>query len=96
MVLGCSEVIVNSDKGMRLFETINSEVKSLEITMSDGVQPNLYHPTYRPARWEGFQELYKKYGFKVAAWKISSKKEKVQTILQRLQLNEIIYKSKHD
>lgn len=96
MVLGCSEVIVNSDKGMHLFETINPEVKSLEITMSDGVQPNLYHPTYRPARWEEFQELYKKYGFKVAAWKISSKKEKVQTILQRLQLNEIIYKSKHD
>ena len=60
--LGVSMLLVNTDKGQALFETMKGEkiVGSLETAK----QPQLLHPTARPATRDEFWSIYRKKGIK--------------------------------
>lgn len=61
---GCSLVIVNSEKGRRLFQVSSGDLIVKEIDLSQCMQPNLVHPTKRNPKSREFYEDYKNKGFK--------------------------------
>lgn len=68
---GCSLVLVNSDKGKKLFEECLTVLEVEPANLEEFLQPNLYNPSTRPPKrqkyWdclnnEGFASLAEKYG----------------------------------
>lgn len=45
---GTSFIMVNTDKGMRFFDKIKSDLVYKEVSIGDIIQDNMRHPTYRP------------------------------------------------
>ena len=93
--MGASQVMINTEKGLKLFKEIEGEYFGQEIKLEDGMQPNLIHPSEYPLKFDLFQKEFKKESFERAAWLVASKKGKLQIILQKLKLNEVLYRVKH-
>ncbi len=76
---GVSLVIVNSEKGQRLFESIESGVVWKEFSPEQCKQPNLYAPTNRPEAYDEFWKNYMQHGFKDTVVKYCDYNEKADT-----------------
>ena len=65
---GLSQIIVNTEKGAALLQTLGGTAE-LYIATKEAVskQPNLFHPTARPTEREKFWQLYWKKGYITAA-----------------------------
>ena len=61
---GVSLVLVNSEKGQRLFENIKTSVVWKEFSPDQCKQPNLYAPTNRPEVYDKFWKNYMENGFR--------------------------------
>lgn len=67
---GVSLVLVNSDKGMNLFNLVKEKMTIEERTLAEALAGNeqLNHPFKRGWREKVFKKLYPQMGFKVALW----------------------------
>ena len=61
---GCSLVLLNTEKGKGLFETIKDKMNTIPANLENVMQPNLEHPSvFHPKRLD-FERDYEKHGFK--------------------------------
>lgn len=60
---GCSLLLVNTLKGIEIFEKIKSELTCLPTTQELCIQPNLKQPSKFDTQWTDFRDLYIKRGF---------------------------------
>ena len=61
---GCSLVMINSDKGKELFESVISKLDIIETDVAHCLQRNLIHPTPPPDNRSEIISCYKKLGYK--------------------------------
>lgn len=61
---GVSSVMINSDKGERLFAELHNSMECVEVSAKDCNQPNLNKPSSVPDDRENFWKVYKEKGFK--------------------------------
>lgn len=67
---GCSLVLCNTEKGLRLFDRIKPDVLYQEVKeMSDVLQPNLISGTILPKRHDEFAVCYGREGFRKTMWR---------------------------
>ncbi len=66
---GCSLIIINSEKGKRLFNSVSSSFDLLSVSKEQILQPNLIRPTERPSQIDRFWDDYYRYGFEYAVYK---------------------------
>ena len=90
--LGVSSVIINSEKGKKIFETVKNEFDIIECSLNDINQKNLNSPSPKPVHYEEFQRLIAEKGFEYCLKKYGSMKmlEKIRRALspvkQRLKI----------
>ena len=60
---GVSLILVNTEKGCEIFENIKDSMTIIPANLEDCLQPNLQHPSEFNARWEGFEDDYRRKGF---------------------------------
>lgn len=60
---GCSLLLINTEKGRRIFERIKKELLYIYTFHERCVQPNLQHPSHFDNQWVKFCNLYAKKGF---------------------------------
>ena len=74
--IGCSLMLINTDKGKKWFECIKDNMQTILVTPKDCLQPNLQYPSIiHPQREEfekdyillGFEKTMKKYN--LMGWK---------------------------
>ncbi|MDN0051661.1 Coenzyme F420 hydrogenase/dehydrogenase, beta subunit C-terminal domain [Bacteroides caecigallinarum] len=61
---GVSLLLINTEKGKELFETINDKLYTFQAKLEDCLQPNLRQPTTLHPLSDKFTKDYAKYGFK--------------------------------
>lgn len=69
---GCSLLLINSEKGLEIFEKRKEELDYLATTQELCIQPNLQHPSKFNIQWIEFEKLYKKQGFAAVAKRYGS------------------------
>lgn len=75
---GVSLVLVNTEKGRKLFEEARKDLNIIPAKLEDCLQPNLQHPSaIHPKRME-FEKDYFKHGFKYVMCKYSDMNWKMQ------------------
>lgn len=75
---GVSLVLINTEKGRKLFEEASKDLDVIAAKLEDCLQPNLQHPSaIHPKRME-FEEDYLKHGFKYVMCKYSDMNWKMQ------------------
>ena len=81
--LGVSSVIINSEKGKKIFETVKNEFDIIECSLNDINQKNLNSPSPKPVHYEEFQRLIAEKGFEYCLKKYGSMKmlEKIRRAL---------------
>lgn len=81
--LGVSSVIINSEKGKKIFETVKNEFDIIECSLNDINQKNLNSPSPKPVHYEDFQRLIAEKGFEYCLKKYGSMKmlEKIRRAL---------------
>lgn len=60
---GISLVLVNTEKGRRLFEAVKKDMDVMPVALADCLQPNLQHPSVIHPRREAFECDYARKGF---------------------------------
>ena len=60
---GVSLILINTEKGQKLFEAIQHDLNTIPATLDKCLQPNLKHPTIIHPQRMDFERDYKKYGF---------------------------------
>lgn len=68
---GVSLCLVNTEKGQEWFEKISTKMLVTERSIEEGIRGNnqLQHPSYPPAQYEVFKQLYPKVGLKKATYR---------------------------
>ena len=66
---GISLVLVNTEKGKHLFETVAFCLDAKPVKLEDCLQPNLLHPSVSHPKRNKFEQDYVKYGFVYVAKK---------------------------
>lgn len=61
---GCSLVLLNTDKGRRLFEAVRGDMNVIPANLHDCLQPNMKNASPKHSHREQFEKDYRKYGFK--------------------------------
>lgn len=81
--LGVSSVIINSEKGKKVFETLKNKFDIIECTLNEINQKNLNSPSPKPYHYEEFQRMIEKKGFEYCLKKYGSMKmrEKIRRAL---------------
>ena len=98
---GVSLLLINTEKGRRLFELAKKDLNVFPAKLEDCLQPNLVHPTrVHPARMK-FEKLYAKKGFVAAmkrygdiGWRYRLAKPflKILSSETKLRLKKLIYR----
>lgn len=83
---GISLVLVNSPKGLKLFENIKSKCVFEERTLEEAVNGNkqLQHPMSKNRKYDIFVNNYKKLGFKKTMKKMLSLKDKLKILIKKI------------
>ncbi|MCI2108036.1 MAG: Coenzyme F420 hydrogenase/dehydrogenase, beta subunit C-terminal domain [Bacteroidales bacterium] len=68
---GISIILVNTDKGKRLFDEASCYLDIVPISIDSCLQPNMKSPTLRDSKANKFEDLFLRYGFENAAKKLS-------------------------
>lgn len=66
---GCSLVLLNTEKGRKLFEAVSESLNTIPSNLDDIMQPNLMHPSVIDPRRDKFEEEYAQKGFKYVFYK---------------------------
>lgn len=66
---GVSLVLLNTEKGRKLFEAVKDKMKTFPADIEDCMQPNMMHPSEIHPKREQFEEEYAKKGFKYVYFK---------------------------
>ncbi|OUO51795.1 F420H(2):quinone oxidoreductase [Parabacteroides sp. An277] len=91
--MGCSLVLVNSEKGQRVFEAVLPEIHVISTTIDQCLQPNLQHPSFfsplYAAFWKDYQQkgfafVLRRYGDQGIRYKLSRLKGKIKQIIKRI------------
>lgn len=61
---GCSLILVNTEKGRKLFESIKGRMNVFPAKIDDCLQPNMCHPSPKHDHRDQFERGFSKYGFK--------------------------------
>lgn len=83
---GISLVLVNSPKGLKLFENIKSKCVFEERTLKEAVNGNkqLQHPMSKNRKYNIYVTNYKKLGFKKTMEKMLSLKDKLKILIKKI------------
>lgn len=87
--LGVSSILINSDKGKKIFLSVKENFEFFESNIKDVMQPNLINPTQKPSLRDAFWKDFRKGEFKYVINKYASKnlKNKIKRyILVRLKI----------
>ena len=60
---GVSLVLVNTEKGRKLFEAIRNDLIVIPAELENCLQPNLQHPSVFHSQYKDFEKDYKEKGF---------------------------------
>ena len=60
---GCSLVLINSEKGKLLFQSVLNQLNFFEVGIEDCMQPNLIKPSDIDFNRDNFETDYSKHGF---------------------------------
>ncbi len=60
---GVSLVLVNTEKGRKLFEAIRNDLIVIPAELENCLQPNLQHPSAFHSQYKDFEKDYKEKGF---------------------------------
>ena len=66
---GVSLVLINTEKGEKLFEAVRHNMDIIPARLEDCLQPNLQHPSVIHPKREAFERDYIKHGFVYVAKK---------------------------
>lgn len=66
---GCSLVLLNTDKGRKLFEVVKDKMNIFPANLDDCLQPNMSHPSEIHPKREQFEKDYVRKGFKYVYFK---------------------------
>lgn len=66
---GVSLVLLNTDKGRKLFEAVKERLNTFPANLDDCLQPNMKHPSEIHPKREQFEKDYAKKGFKYVYFK---------------------------
>lgn len=80
--LGVSMVMLNTEKGKSLFETVKGE--SVEATLDNAKQPQLHTPVKKPESYQSFRLNYKKDGIEYAMKTYGVPKQNLKTKIYNL------------
>ncbi|MBQ8766178.1 MAG: Coenzyme F420 hydrogenase/dehydrogenase, beta subunit C-terminal domain [Clostridia bacterium] len=80
--LGVSMVMLNTEKGKSLFDAIKGE--SVEATLDNAKQPQLYEPVKKPEGYCDFRQNYKKDGIEYAMKTYGVPKQNLKTKIYNL------------
>lgn len=61
---GCSLVLLNSEKGRKLFEAVKGRMNTIPANLEDCLQPNMLHPSVMHTKRNQFEKEYTSRGFK--------------------------------
>ena len=61
---GCSLVLLNTEKGRKLFEAVKDRMNTIPANLEDCLQPNMLHPSEIHPQRNEFEKDYVRYGFK--------------------------------
>lgn len=90
--MGISLLMINTEKGERLWENVKSKFEYIESNIDECQQPVLLHPIPEPSNRHIFWEKYKKYGFE----KVIRKQYNIKySTLFKNQLHQIINIIRH-
>lgn len=90
---GCSLVLVNTEKGRKLFEAVRERMNTVPAELENCLQPNMRHPSViHPKRnkfekeysQKGFEYVYFKYGEEGWRNKLSVKKRKIKNLIKKI------------
>ena len=89
---GVEKVLINTDKGRNLFNSIKNEYNVYEMKMKDAIRPNLQRPPKRSSKKDEFFSYYNKNGF------IKSYKKYVKVKFSKRVINKLkkIFKRRHN
>lgn len=60
---GVSLILVNTDKGRKIFDAIKDRMTVIPAKLEDCLQPNLQHPSVFNPKWKNFEKDYEHKGF---------------------------------
>lgn len=60
---GVSLVLINTEKGRKLFKAVEDRMTIFPVKLEDCLQPNLQHPSVMNPKYEDFRLDYEKEGF---------------------------------
>ena len=66
---GCSLVLLNTEKGRKLFESISERLNTIPANIEDCMQPNMRHPSVIDPRRDKFEREYAQKGFEYVYYK---------------------------
>ena len=66
---GCSLVLLNTEKGRKLFEAVKKQLNTIPVELQDCIQPNMQHPSVIDEKRDQFEREYAKHGFKYIYFK---------------------------
>lgn len=90
---GYSLVLLNTEKGRKLFEAVKDEMNTVPVNIESCIQPNMIHPTIMDERRDEFQRDYEKKGFRYVyfkygeegfPYKVGQMKHRIKQIVKRL------------
>ena len=90
---GCSLVLLNTEKGRKLFEAVSERLNTIPAKLDDCMQPNLRHPSVIDPRRDQFEKEYSQKGFKYVfykygedgwRYKLAVKKKKLKNIIKKI------------
>ena len=90
---GVSLVLLNTEKGKKLFDAVNGKMKLIPAELENCLQPNLKHPSaIHPKRMQfeddykrkGFEYVFYKYGEEGWRYKVQSSLGKVKRLIKRI------------
>lgn len=94
---GVSLVLLNSEKGRKLFEAVKDKLNTFPADFEDCMQPNMMHPSEIHPKRDQFEEEYAKKGFKYVYFKygeegcrhkVKRMKEKIKKIFNNIILGK--------
>ena len=94
---GCSLVLVNTEKGRKLFEAVKDRMNTIPANLDDCLQPNMMHPSeIHPKREQfekdyvkkGFGYVYFKYGEEGWRYKVKRKSGRIKNIIRKILLGK--------
>lgn len=83
---GCSLMLLNTEKGRKLFEAVQDRLNTIPANLDDCMQPNLMHPSAIHPQRDKFEKEYAEKGFEYVFRKYCKGKwvDKVKSKLRRL------------